>query len=52
MKVRAFSSKGSHLEASDIDIVYVYGYGFPAASRGPMHYANEVGFYFRRAPDA
>lgn len=28
---------------SDIDIVYIYGYGFPAARGGPMFYADEVG---------
>lgn len=29
--------------ASDIDIVYVYGYGFPAWRGGPMHYAEQLG---------
>ena len=29
--------------ASDIDVVYLNGYGFPAHRGGPMHYANEVG---------
>ena len=29
--------------ASDIDIVYVYGYGFPPWRGGPMHYANHQG---------
>ena len=28
---------------SDIDVVYVYGYGFPAWRGGPMHYADSVG---------
>ncbi len=28
---------------SDIDIVYVYGYAFPAAKGGPMFYADHVG---------
>lgn len=27
----------------DIDVVYVYGYGFPAHRGGPMHYADTVG---------
>ncbi len=27
----------------DIDIVYVYGYGFPVTRGGPMHYADAVG---------
>jgi 3-hydroxyacyl-CoA dehydrogenase len=29
--------------ASDIDLVYLTGYGFPAGRGGPMHYADEVG---------
>jgi len=29
--------------ASDIDLVYVNGYGFPSNRGGPMHYADEVG---------
>jgi 3-hydroxyacyl-CoA dehydrogenase len=28
---------------SDIDVVYVFGYAFPAAKGGPMHYADRVG---------
>jgi 3-hydroxyacyl-CoA dehydrogenase len=28
---------------SDIDVVYVFGYAFPAANGGPMHYADHVG---------
>ncbi|MCC6142544.1 MAG: enoyl-CoA hydratase/isomerase family protein [Candidatus Hydrogenedentes bacterium] len=28
---------------SDIDIIYVYGYGFPAFRGGPMFYADQVG---------
>ena len=27
----------------DIDIVYIYGYGFPASRGGPMHYADAFG---------
>lgn len=27
----------------DIDVVYAYGYGYPAWRGGPMHYADEVG---------
>ncbi|MEX2470307.1 MAG: 3-hydroxyacyl-CoA dehydrogenase NAD-binding domain-containing protein [Pseudohongiellaceae bacterium] len=27
----------------DIDVVYVYGYAFPAAKGGPMYYADQVG---------
>jgi 3-hydroxyacyl-CoA dehydrogenase len=29
--------------ASDIDIVYATGYGFPVTKGGPMHYANTLG---------
>lgn len=31
------------IRPSDIDIVCVYGYGFPRHRGGPMHYADEVG---------
>jgi len=34
---------GIACRASDIDIVYCYGYGFPAHRGGPMQYANEIG---------
>ncbi len=29
--------------ASDIDVIYVNGYGFPAWRGGPMFYADRVG---------
>ncbi|HEV3104165.1 MAG TPA: 3-hydroxyacyl-CoA dehydrogenase family protein [Trinickia sp.] len=29
--------------ASDIDVVYTTGYGFPTTRGGPMHYANQLG---------
>jgi len=32
-------------KASDIDVVYLTGYGFPLRRGGPMHYAGEVGLY-------
>jgi len=35
--------EGYALRASDIDLVYINGYGFPAYRGGPMHYADEVG---------
>lgn len=35
--------EGIAQRASDIDIVYVYGYAFPAAKGGPMCYADQVG---------
>lgn len=28
---------------SDIDVVYVFGYGFPVYQGGPMHYADHIG---------
>jgi 3-hydroxyacyl-CoA dehydrogenase len=31
------------LRAVDIDIVYLYGYGFPVWRGGPMFYADTVG---------
>ena len=34
---------GGALRASDIDVVYVNGYGFPAWRGGPMFYADRVG---------
>jgi 3-hydroxyacyl-CoA dehydrogenase len=35
--------EGIALRAGDIDIVYLYGYGFPAHRGGPMWYADTVG---------
>ncbi|MBV8491802.1 MAG: enoyl-CoA hydratase/isomerase family protein [Candidatus Eremiobacteraeota bacterium] len=35
--------EGVALRPGDIDIVYVYGYGFPPHKGGPMWYADEVG---------
>ena len=35
--------EGIALRASDIDVVWVYGYGFPAWRGGPMHWAEQVG---------
>jgi 3-hydroxyacyl-CoA dehydrogenase len=34
---------GIALRAVDIDVTYVYGYGFPARRGGPMFYADTVG---------
>jgi 3-hydroxyacyl-CoA dehydrogenase len=28
---------------SDIDVIWLYGYGFPRYRGGPMHYADTVG---------
>ncbi|HEX7954165.1 MAG TPA: 3-hydroxyacyl-CoA dehydrogenase NAD-binding domain-containing protein [Burkholderiales bacterium] len=35
--------EGIALRASDIDIVYIYGYGFPRYRGGPMFHADTVG---------
>ena len=35
--------EGIATRASDIDVVYVYGYGWPRYTGGPMHYANCIG---------
>ncbi len=32
-------------KASDIDVVYVFGYGFPIHRGGPLRYADEVGLF-------
>jgi 3-hydroxyacyl-CoA dehydrogenase len=37
--------EGIAAKASDIDIVYLAGYGFPAWRGGPMFYADTVGLY-------
>ena len=39
----ALLQEGVARAASDIDVVYVYGYGFPAWRGGPMHYAEQLG---------
>ena len=36
---------GIALRASDIDVVYLTGYGFPLYRGGPMHYADTVGLF-------
>src|SRR5712692_3689205 len=35
--------EGIAQRASDIDVIYVYGYGFPAWRGGPMFYADTIG---------
>ncbi len=32
-------------KASDIDVVYIFGYGFPVHRGGPLNHANEVGLF-------
>ncbi len=38
---RKIVAEGIAQRAADIDVVYVYGYGFPAYRGGPMYYAND-----------
>jgi 3-hydroxyacyl-CoA dehydrogenase len=40
---RKILEEGIAQRAGDIDIVYVYGYGFPAWRGGPMHYGDTAG---------
>jgi 3-hydroxyacyl-CoA dehydrogenase len=35
--------EGIALRPGDIDVIYVYGYGFPVWRGGPMYYADRVG---------
>jgi 3-hydroxyacyl-CoA dehydrogenase len=35
--------EGMAMRASDIDIIYINGYGFPAHKGGPMHWADAIG---------
>jgi 3-hydroxyacyl-CoA dehydrogenase len=35
--------EGIALRSSDIDVVWMNGYGFPAYRGGPMHYADSIG---------
>ena len=37
--------EGIAQRASDIDLVYLAGYGFPPFRGGPMFYADTVGLY-------
>ncbi|HUL93853.1 MAG TPA: 3-hydroxyacyl-CoA dehydrogenase NAD-binding domain-containing protein [Burkholderiales bacterium] len=41
----AILHEGIASRASDIDMVYLTGYGFPLYRGGPMFYADEVGLY-------
>jgi 3-hydroxyacyl-CoA dehydrogenase len=48
--IYALVNEGMHIveegiaqRPGDIDVVYIYGYGFPAWRGGPMHYADAVG---------
>ena len=37
--------EGIASKASDIDVVYLAGYGFPAFRGGPMFHADQIGLY-------
>ena len=37
--------EGIALRSSDIDVVYVYGYGFPRYRGGPMYVASYLLFF-------
>ncbi|MFL6602353.1 MAG: 3-hydroxyacyl-CoA dehydrogenase NAD-binding domain-containing protein [Steroidobacteraceae bacterium] len=37
-------AEGIAIRASDVDVVYVNGYGFPSYKGGPMFWAQETGF--------
>ena len=48
--VYALVNEGAHIlaegiaqRASDIDVIYLMGYGFPLWRGGPMHYAESIG---------
>ena len=50
--VFALVNEGAHIladgiasKASDIDMVYITGYGFPMHRGGPMHYADQFGLF-------
>jgi 3-hydroxyacyl-CoA dehydrogenase len=38
--------EGIAQRAGDIDVIWVYGYGFPSWRGGPMHYANTLGLNY------
>jgi 3-hydroxyacyl-CoA dehydrogenase len=40
--------EGIAQRASDIDVIWVYGYGFPAWRGGPMFYADQIGLAYIR----
>ena len=35
--------EGIAMRSSDIDVIYLYGYGFPVGKGGPMFYADQIG---------
>ena len=49
--IRAIAVEGQSIlaegiagKASDLDVIWVNGYGFPRWRGGPMHYASEQGW--------
>ena len=36
-------ARGDWDAASDIDVIWIYGYGWPRHRGGPMHYADSIG---------
>jgi 3-hydroxyacyl-CoA dehydrogenase len=40
--------EGIAYRASDIDVIWVYGYGWPIWRGGPMYYADHVGLAYIR----
>jgi 3-hydroxyacyl-CoA dehydrogenase len=40
--------EGIAQRASDVDVIWVYGYGFPNWRGGPMHYADTLGLAYVR----
>jgi 3-hydroxyacyl-CoA dehydrogenase len=44
--------EGMAQRASDIDVVWVYGYGWPVYRGGPMFWADTEGLQDRRGPEA
>ncbi len=40
---RKILEEGIAQRSGDLDVVYVYGYGFPVSRGGPMFYADNIG---------
>jgi 3-hydroxyacyl-CoA dehydrogenase len=40
--------EGIAMRSGDIDVIWVYGYGWPVWTGGPMHYADRVGLPYIR----
>src|SRR5262249_37025255 len=40
--------EGIAMRPGDIDVIWVYGYGWPVWTGGPMHYADRVGLPYIR----